>query len=294
MSLPWTSVNGVTTRAADARISIFDRGLLYGDAIYTTVKVVDGRLLFWERHLDRLRDAFGALRFPPSALEIDFRALALRVVDANERDDCAVRITVTRGVADEAGPPGVTHVVTAWLPAPRRPFLDAITVPESRDALRFVKTASRVTATLARMAAGEAGADEAIFTVDQSLVEATCHNLIAVENGALCTPPLAAVGLPGIARAVLAARLALDEARVPATTEGPVYLTNTLHGPIPLRRLDGRVLGRDDALEARLVAEWTAAELDDGAVSGGERGAARSLRGAARAGDPCRRSHRAR
>ncbi|WP_312164790.1 aminotransferase class IV [Phenylobacterium sp.] len=245
-----------------------DRGLLLGDGLFETLLAVDGALVAPQPHLDRMGGGCAALGLPPldSAEAGRLMAEALAGLDAPR---AAVRLTLTAGSGgrglDRPDAPQVRLFATA-APAPRPAEpADLITSTVRRNDLSpasRLKTLSYLDNVLARAEARGAGMDEALMLNTRGDVAcAAAANLFWLWGGRLYTPSLACGALAGTMRArviAAAADLGVETAQVRA---GPaelaradaVFLTNSLIGVRPVRRLDGFELG-EAALVARLAA----------------------------------------
>lgn len=260
----WVHAGGQLRRVTDMAILATDRGFLFGDAVYTVVKVRDSHPVFLGRHVGRLEHYLVRLGSGPASGLASAVAMAIeQVVDANELVDGRVRVTLSRSTSpgDDPDVAGVALVATAYPAAPDQLMLKAVTCPDGRGDLRDLKTVNRLVATVALNAAIERGADEAIFSEAGQLVEGTCHNLIAWDGDRLMTPDLTRRGVAGVVREVLMERLPIVIAEQPADGDVALYLTNSITGVAAVDRLDGRKLPRDDDLHARL--RTTLRELED-------------------------------
>jgi len=163
--------------------------------------------LFWELHWQRLQHSFTRLGFRESSLDFDLRAALRSVIDKNALCDGAVRITFTAGQQQEfiATQSLLPTVILHATPLPEAtPFLDAITVPEQRDALKDLKLTYRVINMLAEQQAQRQGAQVALFTEEGMMIEATVSNVFSLDtNGAFITPSLYGKGLNGICRQII-------------------------------------------------------------------------------------------
>lgn len=254
MSFDLVWLDGAYVPASEARVSVFDRGLAYGDGAFTTLRVGGGEPLLLARHLDRLRSDLDALYIPPPGSET-LAAACRGLVQRLSLSDAVLKITVTRGTggrgpAPPEEPEPTAFVAASPLPAPRPP-LRAITVPDERGALARHKSLNYLSSVLALREAR--GRDEAIFVRGGALAEATVSNLVGLVDGSLMTCAGNGV-LPGIARSVLLESGAVEEGELPADTSGPLYCVNAVRGVEPVAELDGRRLARDSVMEARLVA----------------------------------------
>lgn len=275
-ALAW--LDGSILPAARARISIFDRGFLYGDALFETVRVADGRLVLWHRHLRRLfasLDAFGIAR-PDADLEAASRSL----VAASGLRDGALRVTVTRGSGEGLRPPAglrPTVVVTLrelppGLGRDSEHGVSAVRLAFGRGLGRADaghKSVAYLGSILGRRDAASAGADDGLFVeADGQVSEATAGNVLVVRGRRLSTPTPASGCLPGVTRSIalsLARRAGLDvrEEAIPATSLGradEILLTGSIVGILPVVRLDGRPVGsgRPGPVAALLGSAWRA------------------------------------
>ena len=252
MNLVW--LNGEYLPAEQARVSVFDRGLAYGDGAFTTLRVGKGEPLLLDRHLARLRRDLESLYIPPpdaGELEAACRGLIQRL----ELREAVLKITVTRGPGGRGPlppeePSPTTFVSASQLPPPRAP-LRAVTVPDERGALSRHKTLNYLPSVLALREAHQRGAEEAIFARDGLLAEASVSNLLGLDGEELVTP--APGVLPGVAREALLDSGVAGEGNVPADTRGPLYCVNSVRGVEAVSELDGRGLIQDSRVEARLV-----------------------------------------
>lgn len=262
---PLVWIDGSILPAAEARVSVFDRGLLLGDGVYETLLLRHGRLFRWREHEQRLWQSLSlariALPLAPAALAEAILACAA----ANTLSEARVRLTVTRG---EGGPgferlPGSAPCVIIALgqapPVPPETLREGVAAAVARirqtgrDNLDpALKSISRIHLALARLEAEESGAREAILLgSDGILREGTASNVFFVRGGKLQTPSLDCGILQGVTRgAVLELAgnrgIAWEEGRYEADAlreAEEVFLTNTSWGVLPVSRLDGRPVG---------------------------------------------------
>ncbi|CAN5712137.1 branched-chain-amino-acid transaminase [soil metagenome] len=248
-------LNGSYVPAEEARVPVTDRGLAYGDGVFTTIRVSNGSPRFLEWHLERLlRDAATLYMKMPLIEELvdACRHLPGRL----EMEEGVVKITVTRGAGGRgpstrnAGEP--TVIVTASGLPEQRPPLRAISVPHARGPLAAHKTLNYLPSVLALHQAEAAGCDEAVFERDGSLVEATISNLVGVVDGTPCTPYLDGMVLGGVARRALLEAGAIREGGLPRNLPGPLYCINSVRGVEEVSELDGRRMERDAELHELL------------------------------------------
>ncbi|MCX6895515.1 MAG: aminodeoxychorismate lyase [Verrucomicrobia bacterium] len=215
MKTQFIFLNGQFVPEDRAVVSVFDRGFLYGDGLFETMRVVNGQPFRWTQHLERLQHGADFLKiklpFPPDAL----RWFVGDLIAQNEMPDSLLRLTLSRGVGPRGyspkGAESPTLVMTLH-PAPGAPvsgpaswklITSSLRLPVGDPLARF-KTANKLAQVLARAEADAAGADEVLLLdTNGHVAEASGGNLFWIERGAVCTPPLTAGILPGVTRAVI-------------------------------------------------------------------------------------------
>ncbi len=255
-------LDGKIIRARDARLSIFDRGFLYGDAVFETVRLYGGKPFLWQRHRARLQRSLDRLGIPSPGRKLE-KAIA-ELSSACSLRDAAIRITVTRGVGEGLIPPeglSPTILLTARhipeeLPDQRSSGVSVIRLPFGNGGQSVVtghKTTSYAAAVQGRIAATENGAYEAIYVeAGGRISEATTSNVFAVFGDTLHTPPLEAGCLPGITRQMVLelarkADLPVREAPIKAERLGraaEIFLTGSVIEILPVAHLDATPVGR--------------------------------------------------
>ncbi|QXC61425.1 aminotransferase class IV [Aquihabitans sp. G128] len=255
----WVWTDGAVAPAADARIGATDRGVLLGDGVYETCKVVDGAPFALTRHLARLRRSAALIGIALPWGDSLIRSACAKAVGAALIDplgDGAVgrlRITVTGGagpLGPDRGGQEPTLIVAAGPSRTWEPTTDVITVGwaiNERSPSVGAKTTSYLDSLLALAEAHRAGADEAVLANTAGILcEGTGSNVFLVVDGVLCTPSLASGCLPGVTRALVCEAvevverddLTLDDLR--AAPEA--FLTSSTRDVHPVARVDGRVL----------------------------------------------------
>ncbi len=247
-------LNGSYLPLGEARLPITDRGLAYGDGVFTTMRVSGGVPQFLERHLRRLGRDAAAIGLPAPLGEVE--AACFGLIFRLEIEDAVLKAILTRGTGARglstrsvAAP---TVVVSASTLPEVRPPLRAISVPDERGALAAHKTLNYLPNILALKWAEEAWCEEAVFVYDGMLFEATASNLVGAVEGRLSTPPLGGRILGGVAREVLLEEGVILEGDLPADTSGPLYCVNAVRGIEPVAELDGRPLCLDQKVRGRL------------------------------------------
>ena len=269
-------INGTLVPDDEARISIFDHGLVTGDGVFETIKVVSGVPFAMSRHLARLARSATGLGLSTPDLE-QIRDGAMAVIDASSKPELArMRITVTGGIAplgsERGGSPLTAIVAMAEAKAPA-PWVDVVTVPWPRNehgALSGLKTTSYGENVRALAYANEHGGSEAIFpNTAGSLCEGTGTNVFIVSEGRLITPPLSAGCLAGVTRALVIEWAGASEQDVPLSalaSADEAFLTGTTRDVQPIRCVDGQALSAVPGPVTRKAAEvfaMRAAETPD-------------------------------
>jgi branched-subunit amino acid aminotransferase/4-amino-4-deoxychorismate lyase len=257
-------IDGDLVPAAQATVSVFDRGFRNGEGVFETFRAYGDFVFRIDEHLRRALAGAAELGFdagPPARLRDAVTRTAQANLAALEGRDSALRLTVSAGPIDPDSPfPGravgfPTAVVTSHaLALPPDRFergARAVTVPLARE-LPHVKAVSYLVAVTARRRAREEGADEALLTTATGeVLEGAGSNLFAVVDGALVTPPLEAGLLAGVTRSVVlevADRIGVACATVPLSTAqvrgaDEAFLTATTREVTPLLAVDGHRIG---------------------------------------------------
>lgn len=206
-------VNGDYVPETEARISVFDRGFLFADAVYEVTSVLEGRLVDFPGHLARLHRSLGALEMAAPLDDAGFEAMHRELVSRNRLGEGLIYLQVTRGAADRdfVYPAGAEPGVVAFTQA--RSLVDApsaatglrvISVQDIRWARRDIKTTQLLGPSMCKMIARKAGADDAWFVEEGFVTEGTSSNAwIVTTDGAIVTRNLSAAILHGITRAAV-------------------------------------------------------------------------------------------
>ena len=202
-------LNGRFVPEERAVVSIFDRGFLYGDGLFETVRIYAGEPFLWREHLDRLKRGAEALQLRVPLSPGELLQVLRELVRRNAMEDGLARITVTRGAGRRGySPKGAddpTFAITLHpLPAQgTEAYRVVVASPRlySGDRLAQFKHLNKLVQVAARMEADAAGADEALLLNERGeVVEGSSSNLFWIRQGQVCTPPLADGILPGITR----------------------------------------------------------------------------------------------
>ncbi len=253
-------LNGRIVPEEQAVVSVFDRSFLYGDGLFETMLVRNGKPFRWEQHLERLSAgaAFLGIRLPFSS--DDLRAAAAKLIEQNQQLNALLRLTLSRGVGPRGySPKGadqpclVMSVHPFVVPetekdAPRWKLIVASPRLPANEPLAHFKTCNKLTQILARAEADRAGADEALLlNTDGFVVEGSSSNFFWIEGDTLCTPPLASGILAGVTRAAIldiceSLRISVEEKNIlPAQLKNAsgMFLSLSSWGVVEAASLDG-------------------------------------------------------
>ncbi len=203
-------VNGEYLPEEDAKISVFDRGFLFADGIYEVSSVLNGKLIDNEGHMVRLKRSMDELdmQAPASAEEIE--KIQKKLIEKNGVDEGLVYMQVTRGAADrdfaypENSQPSLVMFTQekSLINSPQAETgISVITTPDIRWQRRDIKTVSLLAASMAKMQAKAAGADDAWLVEDGFVTEGSSNNAyIVTQDGTVVTRHLGTEILAGITR----------------------------------------------------------------------------------------------
>jgi branched-chain amino acid aminotransferase len=255
-------LNGKFVPEDHAVVSVFDRGFLYGDALFEGMLVIGGRPFHWREHMERLQQGMKLLQLTVPFSPDELLACALKLVERNEMPECILRLNITRGITARGySPRNATHpaVVMTLHPAPvieKLPRWRVVTASfrlPSNDPLTSFKTANKLTQVLARAEADAAGAQEAILlNTEGRLAEGTTSNLFWVKDSTIFTPPLPDGALPGVTRALVLALCLKLKCKSKEKKAWPrklqqadgAFLTMTSMGIVEIESLDGHKIRR--------------------------------------------------
>jgi D-alanine transaminase len=252
-------VNGAYLPEEDARISIFDRGFIFGDGIYEVSAVIGGKLVDCEAHLARLERSCGEISLALPWSKAELVAVHEELIKRNELDEGGIYLQVSRGAADRdfAFPKDVAPTLVMFTQA--RTFVDApaaktgikvVTTPDLRWARRDIKSVNLLAPVLAKQFAAESGAQEAWLIEDGVVTEGASSTAWIVKGKTLISRPLSNKVLPGITRKAVLAFLAesgftfeereftLDE----ALDAEEAFITSATSLVMPVTTIDGHTI----------------------------------------------------
>lgn len=258
-------LNGNLVEQQDARVSVFDHGLLYGDGAFEGIRAYDGVVYRLEQHIDRLYETCHSLMIDIGLSKQQMTAAVVQTLKANALRDAYIRLVVTRGDGDLGLDPRkckngpnifiIADKITLYPEAFYRDGLAIVTVPTVRNHPEAInpqlKSLNYLNNILAKIEANNAGVSEAILLDGSGYVaECTGDNIFMVKKGALITP--AQGRLRGITRdavmelAEKECGLKVSEAfitRHELYNAEEIFLTGTAAELIPVVKIDGRIIG---------------------------------------------------
>jgi D-alanine transaminase len=205
-------VNGSFCSGDQAKISVFDRGFLFADAVYEVIAVLDGKLVNFARHMHRLRRSLSEIAVPEPLPEPEYLSVMRQLVSENQLDEGLVYLEVSRGVADrdflypdKLKPTVVmfTQVKTLVDSVNGRNGVKLKSTEDIRWARRDIKSTGMLAQVMAKQAARLAGAHETIMVADGFVTEGGSCNIYIVKDGVVITRQLSNEILAGITRASL-------------------------------------------------------------------------------------------
>lgn len=281
-------LNGEYVNKAEAKVSVFDHGLLYGDGIFEGIRAYNGNVFKLKEHLNRLYDSAKSILLDIPYNEQEMTELILETLRRNQYESAYIRLVVTRGVGDLGLDPkncakAQVMIITEPLALfPKElyevgiPVVCASTRRNRSDVLSpKVKSLNYLNNILVKLEAHAAGVSEAlVLSQDGYVVEGSGENVFLVKNGVLYTPPTYLGALEGITRAAvldLARREGLPFKEEPFTRHDvyvadEVFLTGTAAEIIPVVKVDGRPIanGKPGLITGRLHAAFHAITSLDG------------------------------
>jgi len=281
-------LDGKFVDEADAKVSVFDHGLLYGDGVFEGIRLYGGNIFRLEEHLERLEYSAKALLLALPMTRAGFSEATAETCRQNGLTDAYIRLVVTRGIGDLGLAPWSCSKPTVFIIAskialyPQEHYdngLSIVTVPTRRinpAALPpTIKSLNYLNNILAKIEARQFGALEAIMLNDQGHVaECTADNVFIVHKNALLTPASSQGALKGVTRGAvfdIATELGLpireaNLTRYDIWCSDECFLTGTGAEVIPVVRLDGREIGdaKPGAVTRRVAASFRRRVLVEG------------------------------
>ncbi len=281
-------LNGEFVTKAEAKISVFDHGFLYGDGIFEGIRAYHGRIFKCKEHLDRLYESAKTIMLNIGISKGEMEEVLCSTLRKNNLDNAYIRLVVSRGVGDLGLDPNncagasiicIADQIKIYPQEMYEQGLDVKTVAVRRtnpDSLSpRVKSLNYLNNIMAKIESTQAGVVEAIMLTQEGyVVEGTADNIFILRRGALLTPPLSSGCLEGVTRNAvieLAKKRGL-EVREELFNRHDVYnaeecfLTGTAAELIPVVKADGRVIadGQPGEIFKDLLKDFRDLTLVDG------------------------------
>jgi len=273
-------LDGQIVPESQAKISVFDHGVLYGDGVFEGIRFYNGRVFRLEQHIRRLYDCAKALLLNVPLTPGEMIKATCDTVRANGLRDGYIRLVITRGVGPmglnpyKCPKPSVFIIAASIQLYTEEAYLNGLTMATvatrrpSHDILSpQVKSLNYLNNVMAKVEAIQAGAEEGLMLNDVGLVaECTGDNIFIVRDGVISTPPLTAGALGGITRGAvidIARELGIplrerDFSRHDVFTADECFLTGTAAEVIAAVKLDQRVIGtgKPGEITQRVIARF--------------------------------------
>ncbi len=253
-------LNGDFLPASEAKISVLDRGFVFGDGVYEVIPVYGGKPFRLNEHIERLENSLIQIRIPPPLSSEKWQKILRKLIDVNGCGDLSIYLQITRGVAprDHAFPQDTQPTVMAMV-SPLKPVDSAllsagvavITLDDFRWQFCDIKSIALLPNILAKQEAIDANATEAIFIRDGVVTEGTSSNVFIVKDRQIITPAKSQYLLPGITRDLII-ELAIsnrinykeDNISLELLKEADeIWLTSSTKEILPVTKLNGSSVG---------------------------------------------------
>jgi len=259
-------IDGEYYPKSEAKISVYDHGLLYGDGVFEGIRSYGGIVFQLKEHMDRLYNSAHAIMLDIPLKKEEMIKAILETLRKNNLKDAYIRLVVTRGVGDlgldprKCPKPSIIIITEPTLKLydeeKRRKGISMVISWVRRDPVdattHEIKSLNYLNSILSKIEASNAGADEALILDTRGFIcEATGENLFIVKNGMLITPPASSGALPGITAKVVkkvaerSGYPVVERDITPSELYGAdeAFLTGTGAGIMPIREVNKRRIG---------------------------------------------------
>ena len=260
-------LNGQFIPEQKALIPVNDRGFLYGDGLFETLRVCGGRPFRLVQHLERMMRGADFLKIKCPFTPKELQEFAGQLIEQNKMPEAVLRVTLTRGPGERGYTPQTDSKPTVVMTLHAAPPLgnqiqwklitSSYRIPAG-DPLSSFKTTSKLIHVMARMEAVEKGADEALLVnTNGEVAETTSGNLFWICDGQICTVPTDCGALPGITRAVvleicqtlgLPTNECVIKPEALRNSEG-IFITQSVLGIVPVAAFNGEPVARSPLTE---------------------------------------------
>ena len=260
-------LNGQFVPEQQALIPVNDRGFLYGDGLFETLRVCGGRPFRLAQHLERMTRGADFLKIRPPFTPKELQEFAKQLIEQNKMPEAVLRLTLTRGPGERGYTPQAGNRPTIVMTLHAAPPLgnpiqwklvtSSYRIPAG-DPLSSFKTASKLIHVMARREAVEKGGDEALLlNTNGEVAETAGGNLFWICDGQICTVSTSCGALPGITRAVVleicqSLGLSVNERVIrpgALRSTGGIFITQSVLGIVPVTAFDGEPVARSPLVE---------------------------------------------
>jgi len=274
-------INGKFYEKEEAKISVFDHGLLYGDGVFEGIRSYNRRVFKLKEHIDRLYNSAKAIMLEIPISKEEMEKAIIETLKINNLSDAYIRVVVTRGVGDlgldprKCSSPSIIIITDKIVLYPQELYekgLEIVTVSTRRNIPTAVnpaiKSLNYLNNIFAKIEAIRAGCEEAIMLNQEGYVaECTGDNIFIVKDNVLITPPVYVGVLPGITREtvmeIAKTKLKLLVKEEPFTiyhvyTADECFLTGTAAEVIPVVKVDNRIIndGKPGEITKQIIKEF--------------------------------------
>jgi len=261
MSDPVVYINGEYLPQSQAKVSVLDRGFLFGDGVYEVIPVFFGKPLRLNKHLERLQRSMNRVLLENPLTQEQWQEIFQTLLDSNPGGDRSIYLQVTRGAAsvrDLSISTGVEPTVFVMVNdikpvdfARQENGIEAVTVDDFRWKACDIKSISLIANVMIRLRANELNVMDAVMVRDGLVTEGTASNIFVVHQGVISTPPKSDCLLPGITRDLVielarANGFKLEERDIKQDeleTADEIWLTSSTREIAPVVKLDDHVIG---------------------------------------------------
>ncbi len=258
-------LNGEFLPVEEAKISVTDRGFLFGDGVYEVIPVYGGHLFQLQHHLQRLHNSLRGIGMVSPHTDDEWKQILMRLTAQLGDSDQALYLQVTRGctdVRDHAWPQDIEPTIYARTKILKTPTIEekrrgihAITLDDPRWEHCSIKAITLLANVMARHEAADAGAQEAILIRDGAATEGAASNLFIVKEKLLITPPKSDSLLPGITREIvleLAKQHGIPYAEASISADDlqsadEIWMSSSTKEILPVLKLNGQRVGNGAA-----------------------------------------------
>ncbi len=256
-------VNGEYLPETEAKVSIFDRGFLMADGVYEVTSVLDGKLIDFAGHVERLARSLNELQIRKPMEDEDLLEIHRELIARNEIDEGMIYLQITRGAPadrDFVFPPAETEPTVVLFTQSKPGLADSpaakagikvISIPDIRWGRRDIKTVQLLYPSMGKMMAKAAGVDDAWMVEDDHVTEGTSNNAYIVKGNTIVTRHLGNQILHGITRAAVLrfareTQMEIEERAFTieeAKTADEAFITSASTFVMPVVEIDGQTLG---------------------------------------------------